>query len=152
MADTNLEIKGLSTKQRFTINGDKNKVIELDITDAKIVDRLKESINKIQKIQYEFFSSMKTPPDKVSLEYIDKFSDNFSKAEKSMREIIDYIFDSPVSDTILGNKSAFSPINGKFTYDHIISALSKLYEKAITKEVERINTKKIKKYTSKYIK
>ena len=71
--------------------------------------------------------------------------------ETEIRSIIDNVFDAEIADKLLGNSSAFSPVNGKFKYEHIIECMLKCYEQQIQDEAPKFNARKVQKYTNKYI-
>lgn len=136
-------------KKKFTIDGDENRVIELDTFDVGVVKRFNDNFEKIEELQEKqakLTELAKNEKDNAALD----FSKLFAEIEKDIRMIIDHIFDSPVSDVILGNSSAFSPSNGKFKFEEIIDVLSSLYEKDIQAETQKINMSHIRKHTDKY--
>ena len=144
-------------KQKFTINGDLSKVIELDPSDIGIVRRLADAVPKLSDAAEQWESI-----DEVAQKVTDsdsmedavsssvELSNKLNSLEKSVRKIVDDIFDSPVADTILGNTSVFSPVNGFYKYEHIINNLIKCYETRIQDEAPKFNSKKIHKYTNRY--
>lgn len=150
----------VETREKFFIDGDENKVIELDVNDVNLVNRLTDAIPKMQELDKrwtalnEAANAIKNGEDvEENLEEVTKFSSTFKSIETEIRNILDDAFDSPgMSDTILGATSAFSPVNGKFKYEQIIDVLVGLYETNIKKEAEKFNRTKVKKKTAKYIK
>lgn len=150
MATSNINFN-FNKKKKFTIDGDENKVIELDTSDVGIVTRLNDSmtkINELEKKQERLTELSSQNDDTAALD----FTQLFSEVEREMRDIIDYIFDSSVADTILGKSSVFSPVNGKYKFEQIIDVLLGLYETDIKKETSKINTEHINKHTAKYVK
>lgn len=149
----------VSTKQQFTVDNDQNKIIELDTGDYSIIGRLTEATDKIKLIGKQWEELLaKTTGDKESadefnLDDAKTFSAGFGEMETSMRNLIDYIFDSPgLADTVLGSSSAFALTNGQYKYNKIISALTGLYEESIKKETDKLNKSMVNKKVSKYIK
>lgn len=150
----------VETREKFLIDGDENRVIELDVNDVNLVNRLTDAIPKMQSLDKRWTAlnqaadAMKVDGDVAeNLEEVNKFSATFKSIETEIREILDEAFDSPgMSDTILGTTSAFSPVNGKFKYEQIIDVLVGLYEKNIKKEAGKFNREKVKNKTAKYIK
>lgn len=148
----------VETREQFMIDGDENRVIELDIHDINLVNRLTDAIPKMQSLEKRWNALQEasnaldeTKEVEESLEDVNKFSSTFKGIEAEMRTILDDTFDSPgMSDTILGGTSAFSPINGKFKYEQIIDVLVRLYEANIRKEAEKFNREKVKNKTAKY--
>lgn len=149
----------VETKEEFFIDGDENRVIKLDTHDINLVNRLTDAIPKMQALDKRWSALteaanvlQETEDIEDTLEDVNKFSETLKGIEKEIRTILDETFDSPgMSDTILGDSSAFSPVNGKFKYEQIIDVLVGLYESDIKKEADKFNRTKVKKKTAKYI-
>lgn len=163
MAEQNNINLNITTRKRFTIDGDLNRVIELDVHDLALITRLSDSIHKMDALKEEWekldkmaVEGTKSDTDEVDdalLRSIDDFSNQFNSVESQMREVVDFIFDSEgLCETVLGGSSIFSPANGKYKYEQIIDVLTGLYEDTIEKEAKKINTRKIETRTSKYTK
>lgn len=135
--DINLE--GIK-KSKFRINGDPHAIIELNLSDLRIEERLEEGLEKLQE---EMTKIANIPEDDENI------GESLKKADAAMREYIDYIFDSPVSEVVGKGGTMYDPINGQFRYEHIIEGLLKLYSSNIAEEYKRIN-KRIQKHTEKY--
>lgn len=155
----------ISTRKKFTIDGDATRVIELDIHDLALVTRLSDSLQRMDALTAEWEklgnmvgnSTVDDVEDDTAVDVIIKeskdFSDQFNLIETEMRNIIEFIFDCDgMCKTILGNSSVFSPVNGKYKYEQIIDVLTGLYEDSIEKEAKKINARKVEAKTSKYIK
>lgn len=134
-----LNIDGVK-KQRFRINGDPNSIIELDLSDLKIIDRLEDGL---QKLETEMRKIAEVKPED------DNFSEVLNEADTRMREYIDYIFDYPVSAVCARYGTMYDPKDGMFRYEHIIDALTKLYQNNINDEYKKFQAR-IKKHTDKY--
>lgn len=134
-----LDIDGIK-KQKFRINGDSNSIIELDLSDLKIIDRLQEGLQKLEEEMREIAA--------VDVED-EEFSNKLAEADARMRETIDYIFDYPVSAVCAKYGTMYDPKDGMFRYEHIIDALTKLYQNNINEEYKKFQTR-IKKHTEKY--
>lgn len=160
MAEQNNINLNISTRKRFTIDNDLNKVVELDVHDLALINRLSESIKKMDELKDDWEKLEKMANSEVSdevddalLREVEDFSQQFNLIETRMREIVDYIFDCPgLCITVLGASSIFSPVNGKYKYEQIIDVFTGLYEDTIEKEAKKINTRKVEARTSKYIK
>lgn len=134
-----LNIDGVK-KQRFRINGDPNSIIELDLSDLRIIDRLEDGL---QKLETEMRKIAEVKPED------DNFSEVLNEADARMREYIDYIFDYPVSAVCARYGTMYDPKDGMFRYEHIIDALTKLYQNNINDEYKKFQAR-IKKHTDKY--
>lgn len=155
---------GITTKKRFTIDGDRMRTVELDTHDLALVNRLSESVKKMEALKGEWEkldaigAQAKEPEasedevDEAALKEISDFSEQFTLVENKMREIVDYIFDCPgLCQTALGNASIFSPVNGVYKFEQIIDVFTGLYEDTIEAEAKKINKKKVEERTSKYM-
>ena len=141
-------------KKRFRIDGDDNRILELNTADLNIIVRLKETYPKLVELANSAFANM--PDVDVTEDYnfaedeatalvIDALAD----ADKKMREQIDYIFDSNVSEMCAPSGSMYDPIDGKCRFEYIIETLSSLYENDMEKELSKMSTR-VKRHTSKY--
>jgi hypothetical protein len=142
-------------KKRFRIDGDDSRIIELNTSDLNILARLKEAYPKLVTLAEEAFKNL--PEVDGTAEDYNFASDEatatlvttLTEADKKMRELIDYIFDSNVSELCAPSGSMYDPINGAFRFEHIISTLSALYEADISSEMGTI-ARRVKKHTDKY--
>lgn len=152
----------INTRKKFSVDGNPNKIIELDINDINIAKRYADSIERMKSLS-KIYDEMKATMNDLNAETvanedtaltaINKFSEQMGALETEMRDIIDFIFDSPISDTILENTSAFSPVQGKYVkYEQILEVLSNLYTKSIKADMDKINKRNISKYTTRYVK
>lgn len=130
-------------KQRFRINGDDSKVIELNISDIGIAERLEKGYENLQVTMTEI-SEMDTE-DK-------DFTKKIRRADDAMREQIDYIFDSNVSEILVGSGGTmYDPVDGMFRFERILDGLTRLYENNLNSEYKKMQ-KRIQKHTDKYTK
>lgn len=129
------------TRQRFRINGDPNSIIELNLSDMSISERLEDGMEKLE-----------AEMSKISqMEDDENLSEKFKEADARMREYIDYIFDYPVSAVCAKNGTMYDPINGMFRYEIIIDGLTKLYTEKLNDEYRKLRNR-IQKHTDKYTK
>lgn len=134
----------VTRKKRFRIDGDDNRVIELNTSDMTILNRLDEADRQLRELA-----------DKANFELADVEDENrdivkeLLATDKQMREIIDYLFDAPVSDVCAPDGSMYDPFNGKYRFEHIMETLFVQYENNIAEEIKKMR-KNVQKYTSKY--
>lgn len=143
-------------KKRFRIDGDDNRIIELNTSDLSILPRLKETYPKLMELNKQVSEMSKSTPesddtDGVEDSRFDNVIDTLTNVDKSMRELIDYIFDSNVSEVCAPSGSMYDPINGQCRFEHIISCLTNLYETDMSAELDKLS-QRTDKYTSKYTK
>ena len=89
--------------------------------------------------------------DMTGIEYTEKLSAALKDIDGQMRELMDFIFDAPVSEMCAEDGSMYDPFNGKLRYEHILETLSVLYENNFDAEVKKM-TKRTSKHTAKYTK
>lgn len=135
--DVNLE--GVK-RQRFRINGDPNAIIELNLSDLGIVERLEEGVKQLEE-QMTRISELDSDDEELSKK--------LKQADAAMRECVDYIFDYPVSAVCAKYGTMYDPKDGKFRYEHIIDGLTKLYNENLNEEYKKFQNR-IKKHTAKY--
>lgn len=140
-------------KQRFRINGDDNSILELNTSDAGMLARLDEAQERMSGI----IDKMNNLSDKtdsidegnVTDEDVTKLGDIIKDMDRDMRSIIDYVFDSNVSEICAPQGTMFDPIGGRFRYEHIIDKISDLYEQNIKAESKKMQAR-LRKHTGKY--
>lgn len=133
-----IKIDGVK-KQKFRINGDPKSIIELNLSDMSIASRLEEGLEKLQKEMSEIANASENEDLKGQL----------AQADEKMREYIDYIFDSPVSEVLGKSGTMYDITNGMFRFEHIIDSLTKLYSDNLNAEFKKVNAR-IKNHTEKY--
>lgn len=153
VVDINLEG---SRRKRFRIDKDDNRILELDTTDLSIIDRFQKKYTEMVELIDSAFKNVSadaiTKEDgELDTEYMDGVIGSISDVNIKMREIIDQIFNSNVSEVCAPYGSMLDPINGKFRFEHIFDTLIPLYENDIDAEMKKMNAR-VQKHTSKYIK
>lgn len=137
-------------KQRIRIDGDNNRIVELNLSDMGILNRLTESYPKLERLQEKAIKMS----ENVSGEDFDevKLGKDLKSLDKEMRNIIDGIFDSKVSDVCVPNGTMFDPHGGMCKYEYVINALVQAYDANITAEAKKINKSGVAKHTKGYTK
>ena len=134
-------------KQKFRING--NKVLELDTSDINIVTRLHEAYPKLNDLANEATEKVDIDSSKSVEEQLSSMASILKEIDDKMREYIDYIFDSNVSEICAPTGSMYAPYGGKFRFEHITETLGGLYKTKIDEEARKLS-KRMKAHTSKY--
>lgn len=136
-------------KQRFRINGS-SEILELNVSDMGIITRLKNIYPKLDDLAKEASLELSDSTDELDeFDELVKASDALQKIDASMRDLIDEIFDAPVSEIVAPSGTMFDPFNGEFRFEHIIKKISDLYDKNLSKEFDKVHTK-MKRHTKKY--
>lgn len=160
--DGNLDLGYSVKKKKFSVGGDPNLVIEFDPSDLGVANRLSKAIPQFNALNDKWEALNAAAQDvqgldeddsmEEALTAVNDFSKQFEEIENEIRRLIDEVFDAEIADKLLGNSSSFSPVNGFFKYEHIITAMLNCYEKQIQDEAPKFNSRKTQKYTYKYIK
>lgn len=148
-----INIAGLN-KKRFRINGDDSKILELNTSDINIASRMSEAYPKLVECEKEISSISSGSDDtenELETEEIEDFSAKLKAVDKKMKDLIDFIFDSNVSEICAGAGSMYDPIGGYLRYEIIIDNLSSLYNDTLSKEMKNVQNR-MKKHTAKYTK
>ena len=127
-------------RTRFRINGDPTAIIELNLSDLQIHDRLIEGTNQLQAA----ISEIAELPDED-----EHLSEKLKQIDGKMREYVDYIFNYPVSSVCARYGTMYDLKDGKFAYERIIDGLTKLYSDNLREEFKKLDAR-IKKHTDKY--
>ena len=128
----------------YDINGDKDKVIRYIPGDANFINRYTEVMKNIETVGDEFKNADTSTIDKAS--EVSKAFDN------KVRQLIDYLFDEPVSAIVFGNKSSVAlGCDGMPLFQKFLTAFIPIIEKDI-EQSRKESEKAIKKYTSSIIK
>ena len=142
-------------KKKFRINGDSNKILELNTSDLTITSRLSKAYERLTKYMDEVGKILSNLPDGEDemAEVEDTVNEQLKAIDDKMRKEIDFIFDAPVSSVCADSGSMYDPFEGMFRFEHIIDALSKLYESNLNSEFSKMKKRvsaKTSKYTKKY--
>lgn len=152
MAEEIRDISLASKKKSFRIDGDNNRIIYLDTTDMNIIVRLEETYQDLYKLALEATDRLvesKNNPQGDDESPLTDYAKILKDIDKQMREKLDYIFDSPISDVCVPTGNMYSMHNGEWEFEHILDALSGLYAGDFTKEVKKMS-ERVKKHTAKY--
>jgi hypothetical protein len=146
----NIDLSALR-KKRFTLDNDESRVLELDTADLSIIQRLSEAYPKLEDLEKEV-SQLTTGVEATEESVKDDITIMASRlrdVDSKMRNVIDYIFDSNVSEMCAPTGSMYDPIGGQLRYEHLISILIGLYEENLAVEMKRVQ-KRVKSHTAKY--
>lgn len=144
---TNNITLNVQQKKKFTINGEEDRFVELNPNDMSILARYGESIPKINDaINRMEELNVEDESDEAVIE----FSNKFRELNQNICDIVDYIFDYPVSEPCSYGGSMFDLQDGNFRFETIIETLFNLYDAGITSESQKLQ-KRIKSHTDKYL-
>lgn len=139
-------------KKRFRINGDDNKILELNTSDLNIASRFSEAYPALIECEKQVTELQESAnEDTDELDSISMFSEKLKGIDTKMKELMDFIFDSNVSEICAGNGSMYDPLDGYMRYEVIIDRLSDLYTDNLGKEMKKVQNR-MKTHTAKYTK
>lgn len=138
-------------KQRFRIDEDDNRIIELNTSDLGVITRLEELYPKLQELDEEVANITADTDDEDVDGMVKSMGPKLKNIDRHMRDIIDEIFDGEVADKCAPFGNMFDPIEGMTRYEHVITTLVSLYEKKLSSEATKIKNK-MNAHTSKYTK
>ena len=147
----------LSHKKSFSIDGDINRIIQIDTSDLNVTVRLEEVYTDLLKLAIDATDRMASVKDNKEEEDDDAelksplsdYSEILKDIDKQMREKVDYIFDSPVSDICVPSGNMYSIVGGEFNFERVVDALITLYANDIASEFKKMQSR-VKKHTDKY--
>ena len=143
---------GFVEKRKFRIGGDFNRMIAINVSDLNIVSRLKVGYPKLQELLKEAQDKVASIPDTDDeMEDLGKLADTLTEIDQKMRDIIDYIFDTPASKACAPSGNMYDPVGGEFRFEKIIDKLAKLYTVGLDEEFNKLKNR-VEKKTTKYTK
>ncbi len=116
--------------KRLAINGDENRIIVVNPTDVGIVTRYREKLPEIEKLSANTENSEEIP----------------DILDRKVREFVDYIIGSPVSEIAFGKTNCLSMAGGQTIFENFLTAYMEYMKPEIKAEYER-SRKRIEKYT-----
>jgi len=146
---------GAIRKKRFRLDHDDNRILELNVSDMNIVQRISETYPKLNALQEKASKLMDgiDPEERDDtqsvLEDVGIIAKRLAEVDTEMRELLDYMFDANVSEITAPDGSMYDPFNGSFRFEIIISVLMKQYEDNLQSEFKKME-KQLKKHTTKY--
>lgn len=145
----NLDMRD-SARRKIWINGDNTKVIELNLSDMGIITRLNDAYPKLDELSAEVrvLASADIPEDDDTSILAD-MAEKFKSVNQKMSDLVDFVFDYPVSAVCCDGGSMYDIVNGQYRFEYIIDKLSTLYEDTINEEYKRMQ-KRMATHTSKY--
>lgn len=138
----------ITAKKKFRLDRDNNRVIELNTSDLRIINRLEEVYPKMLKFVNEANKKIASKPDDDTSSV---YGEALAHIDKEMRDLVNYVFDSDVADKAAPNGSMYDPYNGQFMFEIIFDRLFALYEQNLKIELDAMK-KRMQKHTSKYTK
>lgn len=127
--------------KEFNINGDPNRVIRFNPTDISIIERA-------QKVKKEIGEEVKKL-DKLEINDDEAVAKAVEEVNKIIKEKINYIFGSDVSEAVFGVQSPLASANGVTLAERFIAAAIPIIQKEIEDE-DKKSKARMSKYTERY--
>lgn len=145
---------GFVEKKKFRINGDFNRMLELNVSDLNVFSRLKTDYPKLDKLLKEAQEKITSIPDDMEdkVEQLEKIADALDDIDAQMRDLVDHIFDTNVSEICAPSGNMFDPVGGQWRFERIIDKISTLYANGLNAEFNKVKAnveKRVSKYTNK---
>lgn len=138
-------------KKRIRIDGDDNRILEINTSDLNVISRLKEVYNTLTKLAVEGNQFFEVGEDAPVEEQFESYGKSLKEVDTKMRELVDYVFDAPVSEVCAPDGSMYDPFNGMFRFEFLFEKLLTLYESNFDTEFKKMS-KRVQKHTDKYVK
>lgn len=135
-------------RKRFTINGDENRILEINPSDMGIFARVDNFDKVVTPALVEFgekqFNASESDFD------LTKLGEDLAALDKLIREQLDIMYDTNFSEVTTPHGTMLDPINGEFRFQYLNDVFSDLYDKTFTQELKQRNDK-IRERTKKYV-
>lgn len=143
----------VTAKKRVRINGDQNRILRINPSDMGIAKRLGEVYNKLNELTEKAanMADVDTSSDDIDkqLDSVKEFGAKLDAIDKEMRELMDYLFDTNVSEVCAPDGTMYDICDGMFRYEHIIEKVATLYENNFESEFKKMKSR-VNKRTAKY--
>lgn len=132
--------------KEYSINNDPNRVIRFNPADFGIIERINKAYEEIDRATIDTDIELKANGEPMKL--IGQAAEMVKSMSDTIRNQIDYIFNSPVSDVVFGKQSPLGMVKGVPLYERFLSTLIPVIQKEVEAEM-LASRKRVSKYTSK---
>lgn len=136
-------------RKRFTIDGDKNRILEINPSDMGIFARVDNFDKVVSPAIIEFGEKQINMPEGQDFN-LAELGEGLMALDKLIREQLDILYDTNFSAIMAPYGTMLDPINGEFRYQYLIDIMSELYNETFTEELKERNDK-IREHTKKYV-
>lgn len=138
-------------KKRIRIDGDDNKIVEINVSDMGVINRLQEAYDRLISLANTYnLQEEESNAEEVDDDFdVRKTVETLRTLDKEMRELVDFVFQANVSEVCASDGTMADPVNGQFRFEYIIEKFLAVYDKNFTEEFKKMS-KNVKKRTSKY--
>lgn len=136
-------------KKRIRIDGDDNRIVEINISDMGVMDRLQNAYDRLVSLANEYHMAEEKESSEDEDVEVAKLIESLKNLDIKMRELIDYVFNANVSEVCVQDGTMADPVNGQFKFEYIIEKFLALYDKNFDMEFKKMS-KSVSKHTNKY--
>ena len=138
-------------KKRIRIDGDDNKIVEINVSDMGVINRLQEAYDRLISLANTYnLQEEESNAEEVDDDFdVRKTVETLRTLDEEMRKLVDFVFQANVSEVCASDGTMADPINGQFRFEYIIEKFLAVYDKNFTEEFRKMS-KNVKKRTSKY--
>lgn len=147
--DMDLDLSA-TRKKRIRIDGDDNRIIEINTSDMNIIQRLDVLSDRMNKLSDKFIDIKFGNEPEGEEPSIEDTEEAIRVIDRELRDIIDELFQSKVSDICAPDGTMWDMFNGSFRYEIIMEQLLNLYADNIQAETKK-TMERLHKYTDKYM-
>lgn len=143
-----------SERTPIRFNNDDDRVVYINVTDVGIVARMAKIIPKLREEQEKAGKILdginaKEEDDDTIVEDLNILAERLTELDNTMRNLVDELFDAPISAAAVPSGSMYDPIEGTYRYDYIVTKLITLFGDSIEAEYKKAE-KRINTHTDKY--
>ena len=138
-------------KKRFRVDGDNDRILELNVSDMGILDRFNDVYPKLIELAEQGGAAFDFDDEASTEEQIEHLGNAIKDVDTKMRKLMDKLFNANVSEVCAPDGTMWDMFDGEFRFEHIIEALTPLYGSNISTEMDKVS-KRIAKHTKKYTK
>lgn len=136
-------------KKRICIDGDVNRVIEVNTGDLGIIQRLNNLASRIEALSSKYID-IKFDDSLEEKESTAEFEKAINSMDAEMRDMVDELFQTNVCDVCVPDGTMWDMFNGHFRYEIIVEQLINLCADTIQAETKK-TMDRLHKYTNKYM-
>lgn len=149
VVDMDLDLSA-TRKKRIRIDGDDNRIIEINTSDMNIIQRLDTLSDRMNKLSDKFIDlKFGNTPEGEEPSMTDT-KEAIRMIDRELRDIIDELFQSKVADICAPDGTMWDMFNGSFRYEIVLEKLLSLYADNIQAETKK-TMDRLHKYTNKYV-
>jgi hypothetical protein len=131
--------------KEYTINNDPSRVIRFNPSDFSIIERIKTAYDEIDKVT-QIDEDIELKADGTPVDELGRAAEIVTRINNKIKDMIDYIFNSQVSDKVFGKQSPLSIVKGRPLWQGFLECIEPVLKSEIKKAQEE-SQKRISKYT-----